>query len=133
MKRISQALRASRLPLAATFTGVLILAGCASTPPAPLANLAAARLAVSNAERGDGDHFAATDMSAARSRLVAADAAVVERKMILAERYADESRADAEVASAKTASAKAMKVNDEMKQSTGTLIEEMKRTSGDKP
>jgi hypothetical protein len=38
----------------------------------------------------------------------------------------------AELASAKTQAVKAKAVNDEMKHSTGTLIEEMKRTSGEK-
>ena len=53
--------------------------------------------------------------------------------MILAERFAEESRAEAELASAKTAATKANAVNDEMRRSTGTLIEEMQRSSGDKP
>ena len=52
--------------------------------------------------------------------------------MILAERFAEESRAEAELDSAKTAATKANAVNTEMKHSTGTLIEEMKRSSGDK-
>ena len=53
--------------------------------------------------------------------------------MIVAERLADESRADAELAFAKTNAAKASAVNDEMKRSTGTLIQEMQRNAGDKP
>jgi len=50
--------------------------------------------------------------------------------MIRAERFAEESRAQAELASAKTAAVKAKAVNDEMKRSTGTLIEEMQRAGG---
>jgi catabolite regulation protein CreA len=46
-------------------------------------------------------------------------------------RFADESRAEAELASAKTANVKANTVNDEMKRSTSTLIEEMQRHSGE--
>jgi hypothetical protein len=53
--------------------------------------------------------------------------------MILAERFADESRVEAELASAKTADVKARAVNDEMTRSNGTLLEEMQRNSGDKP
>ena len=52
--------------------------------------------------------------------------------MIMAERFAEESRAEAELASAKTAATKANAVNTEMRRSTGTLIEEMQRSSGDK-
>jgi hypothetical protein len=51
--------------------------------------------------------------------------------MIAAERLAEQSRAESELASAKTAAAKAKAVNDEMKRSTSTLIEEMQRSSGE--
>ena len=53
--------------------------------------------------------------------------------MILAGRFAEESRAEAELASAKTGTAKAEAVNAEMTHSTGTLVEEMQRSPGDKP
>jgi len=53
--------------------------------------------------------------------------------MIVAEHFADQSRAEAELAAAKTSAAKANAVNDEMKRSNGTLADEMKRSSGDKP
>src|ERR1039457_3676283 len=61
------------------------------------------------------------------------DTAVREERMIAAERLAEQSRAEAELASAKTAAAKAKAVNDEMKRSTSTLIEEMQRSSEEKP
>jgi hypothetical protein len=50
--------------------------------------------------------------------------------MITAQRLAEESTADAELATAKTADVKANAVNNEMTRSTGTLIEEMQRSSG---
>jgi hypothetical protein len=53
--------------------------------------------------------------------------------MMTAEWFADESRAEAELASAKAGAAKASTMNDEMKRSTATLIEEMQRNAGDKP
>jgi len=133
MNRTSYAHRGSSLRIAASLTGVLILAACASTPPAPTASLQAAQLAISNAERTDAGRYASWELSQARTKLASADTAVKEQRMILAERYADESRADAELASAKTASVKARAVNDEMTRSTDTLVEEMQRSSGDKP
>ena len=112
----------------------LILVGsCASPPPAPTESLQAARGAIETAEKADAGRFAAVELSEARKQLGSADAAVKVEKMALAERLAHESRAQAELAAAKTASAKARSVNDEMTRSTGTLIEEMKRTSGDRP
>jgi hypothetical protein len=133
MNATSQAHRDSRLRIAVGLTGVLMLAACASTPPAPTASLQAAQLAISNAERADASRYAGRELGAARTKLASADTAVKEQRMTMAERFAEESRAEAELASAKTAAAKAEAVNDEMKRSTGTLVEEMRRSSGDKP
>ena len=133
MNRTSHALRGSRIRMALGLTGGLMLAACASTPPAPTASLQAAQLAISNAERTDSSRYASGELSEARTKLASADMAVTEQRMTLAERLADESRAEAELASAKTAEVKARAVNDEMTHSTDTLREEMQRSSGDKP
>jgi hypothetical protein len=110
--------------------GLLVVGACASAPPAPTQSLQAARTAIEIAEKADAGRYAAVELGEARKRLASADASVSEEKMSLAERLAQESRAQAELASSKTAAAKANEVNDEMKRSTDTLIEEMKRTSG---
>jgi hypothetical protein len=111
--------------------GVLMLAaGCASAPPAPTSNLEAARQAIATAERLQAGEYAAAELGQARARLASADAAVNEEKMLEAARFADQARADAELASARTGAAKAKTVNDEMRRSTETLIEEMRRNSG---
>ncbi len=136
MNRTSDAHRSSRLRIAGGLTGVLMVAAvaaCASTPPAPTASLQAAQLAISNAERTDASRYASGELSEARSKLASAGTAVKEQRMLLAERFADESRAEAELASAKTAEVKAKAVNDEMTRSTDTLVEEMQRGSGAKP
>lgn len=133
MNRTSDAHRSSRLRIAGGLTGVLMVAACASTPPAPTASLQAAQLAISNAERTDASRYASGELSEARSKLASADTAVKEQRMLLAERFADESRAEAELASAKTAEVKAKAVNDEMTRSTDTLVDEMQRSSGAKP
>src|SRR5579864_1913328 len=133
MNATSPADRGSRLRLRLGFTGVLLLAACAATPPAPLANLQAAQQAIAAAERVEAARYAPGELSEAHTKLALADTAIAERKMIVAEHFADQSRAEAELASAKTAAAKANAVNDEMKRSNGTLVDEMKRSSGDKP
>jgi hypothetical protein len=125
--------RGSCLGMALAFTSALLLTACASTPPAPTANLQAAHQAIAAAERGEAARYAPRELSEAHTQLALADSAVTERKMVLAEHFADQSRAEAELASAQTSAAKANSVNDEMKRSNGTLAEEMKRTSGDKP
>jgi hypothetical protein len=123
----------ARLPVAAGALATLFLAGCATTPPAPTARLQAAQQAIASAERTEAGRYAAGDLGAARTKLASADSAVSEKRMMLAGQFADESRAEAELASARTSVAKATAVNDEMKRSTGTLVEEMKRSTGDKP
>jgi len=129
----SQANCASRARTALGFTGMLLLAACASTPPAPTANLQAAQQAIAAAERGEAARYAPGELSEAHTKLALADTAVTEKRMVVAEHFADQSRAEAELASAKTSAAKASAVNDEMKRSNGTLVDEMKRGSGDKP
>jgi len=132
MNATFQAKRESHARIALGFTGVLVLAACASTPPAPTANLQAAQQAIAAAERSEAARYAPGELSEAHTKLALADTAVTQSKMVVAEHFADESRAEAELASAKASAAKASAVNDEMQRSNGTLIDEMKRGSGDK-
>ena len=132
MKQISHMLRNARLPMTASLLATALLAGCASTPPVPTANLQAAQQAIANAERVEAGRYAAGDLGSARTKLASADTAVTEKHMDLAAQFADEARAEAELASARASASKAKTVNDEMKSSTGTLVEEMKRNSGEK-
>jgi hypothetical protein len=138
MNATSQARRRWLPHMAVGLTGGLMFVASASfvacaTPPAPTAELQAARLAISNAEQADASRYAGEQLGEARTKLASADTAVKEQRMMVAGRFADESRADAELASAKTGAAKAQAVNAEMTHSTTTLVEEMQRSSGDKP
>lgn len=132
MRRISQANYTFRVRIALGLTGLFVVGACASTPPAPTANLQAAQQAIAAAERGEAARYAPGELSEAHTKLASADAAVTEKKMMIAEHFADQSRAEAELASAKSSAAKADAVNDEMKRSNSTLVDEMKRGSGDK-
>jgi hypothetical protein len=102
-------------------------------PPEPPASVRAAQDAIANAERLEAGRYAAGELGAARTRLASAQGAVNAEKLILANQFADEARAEAELAVAKTTEAKASAVNEDMKRSTGTLVEEMKRGAGVKP
>ena len=114
--------------IAAGLMGVLmLLAACASTPPAPDSALDAAKVAISNAEKADAGQFAGAELGEAREKLASADSAVREENMIAAERFAQEARVQAELASARTASAKAAAVNKEMERGADALTEEMQR------
>jgi uncharacterized protein DUF4398 len=132
MKRTSRANCSSPAPIALVSCGLLMLGACASTPPAPAANLQSAQQAIAAAERGEAARYAPGELSEAHAKLTLADTAVTEKKMVLAEHFADQSRAEAELASAKASAVKANAVNDEMKRSNNTLVDEMQRGSGDK-
>ncbi len=133
MNRTSQADCGWRVRLTLGITSALLLAACESTPPAPFSKLQAAQQAIAAAERSEAARYAPGELSEAHTKLALADSAVTERKMVVAEHLADQSRAEAELASAKTSAAKANAVNDEMKRSNGTLVDEMQRSSGGKP
>jgi PBP1b-binding outer membrane lipoprotein LpoB len=120
----------SRLRAATGLAGALMITACASTP-APTAQLDAAQQAIAAAERTDASRHAAAELGTAQARLASANTAVQAREMEAAARLADESRVEAELATAKTAAVKARMVNDEMKRSTGTLIDEMQRNTGE--
>ena len=130
MYAISIERQGSRLRVATAIAGALMLTACASTP-APTAQLQAAQQAISAAERTDASRHAAAELGAAQAKLASANTAVQAKEMEAAARLADESRVEAELATARTASVKARMVNDEMKRSTGTLIDEMQRNDGE--
>ena len=113
---------------AVSLTAVLVLvSACASAPLAPVASLDAAKVAILNAEKADAGHFAGAELGEARQKLALADSAVSKEAMIQAERFAQQSRVQAELASARTAAAKAAAVNKEMERGADALTEEMER------
>jgi hypothetical protein len=123
--------RCGQVPaLAAAATGALLLNACASTPE-PKAQLQAAQQAIADAERADAARHAADDLSDARNKLNAANAAAASKDMEQAARLADEARVDAELASARTAALKAQAVTDEMRRGSEALQEEIQRKTGD--
>src|SRR6478736_1503096 len=128
MKRASITRRRFRIAMPALF----LLAGTAiAAPPIPTTNLQAAQQAIANAERVDAATHAGVELGEARGKLSAAQHAVEEKKMVDAQRFADEARAEAELAAAKSAAVKAMAANEDIKRGTATLMDEMQRKSGD--
>lgn len=133
MTRMIESARRLRKPsgtLLVGLGGALLLAACASTPPAPTLALSSARQAIAAADQTRVADAASPELSEAREKLAAAQTAVQDKRMVDAERLAVESRADAELASAKIEASKNRAVNDEMIHSTETLSEEMQRNSG---
>jgi hypothetical protein len=128
IKHVRQSRR--RLRIALPVLILLATAACASTPPIPATSLQSAQQAIANAERVDAASLAAVELGEARSKMSASQQAVAEKKMVAAERLADEARAAAELASARAGAAKASAVNANIEKNTATLIEEMQRNTG---
>jgi Domain of unknown function (DUF4398) len=128
---VFQSNRFSGLRGAAGIAGAVALAACASVPP-PAASLQAAQQAIAIAEQADAGRLASGELGEARAELASANAAVSDQHMVLAERFANESRAEAQLAYARTAHVKAEAINDDMARSNGALLEELQRNSGDK-
>lgn len=120
----------ARAKALATALAVLSLAACASMPAAPLQELQAAELAITNAEQAGVADYSAPQLNQARVKLASARTAVQQEQMLLAARLADESKVEADLASANTEMLKAKAVNDEMQDSIDTLKQEMQRNSG---
>jgi hypothetical protein len=119
-----------RRPAAVTLGAAVWMTACASTPPVPDVALKAAEQAIAVADRSRVGDSVSPELSEAREKLAAAQAAAAARKMVDADRLAQESRVDAELAAAKIEAAKAKSINDEMQHSTETLDQEMQRKTG---
>jgi len=122
MKQITQ-----RSSLCVTTALVLALAGCASPKP-PTEALQAAELSITSAEQARVADFASPELGEARDKLTAAHAAVEEKKMVEAQRLAEQAQVDAQLAIARADATKAEAVNAEMVKSTETMKQEMQRT-----
>ncbi len=106
---------------------LMLIAACASTPPAPVSAMDAARVAITNAEKAEANRYAGAELGEARQKLALADSAVRDESMVQAEQLAQQARVQAELASARTAAAKAADVNKEMERGADALSEEMQR------
>jgi hypothetical protein len=108
----------------------LFVSACASPPPPPQQALQAAESAIKNAEQARVADYASPELGVARTKLTAANAAVLREEMLLAERLAQQARVEAELALAKSQATKAQVVNDEMRKSTDSMKQEMQRNTG---
>ncbi len=133
LSQFAQARGASPWFVALFAAGLLALAGCATPPKPPIEELQAAESAISNAEQSRVADYAFAYLTNAREKLVLANTAVRNERMMQAEYLAIESRAHAEVALARSEELKAKAVNDEMQKSIDTLRQEMDRASGGRP
>jgi hypothetical protein len=124
---------AARVAVFTVMAASALLAACASDPPAPTVALGEAAQAIATADRARITDAASPELSEARTKLAAANAAVTAQDMVSASRLAHEARVDAELAAARSQADKDQAVNDEIRQGTATLSREMQRNAGATP
>ena len=111
----------------------LIAAGCAGEPERPTPQATRAQTLIDQAEKAGAQQYAAADLERARDKLQAANAALEKGKEEIADQYATEAAADAELATARTSSAQARKAAEEVKAGAQTLGEEAARKAQPAP
>ena len=107
---------------------VVCLAACASDP-APEAELAAAEVAVDEAEEANAPALASGPYELARDKLERAREAVEDEEMVEARRLAEQALADAQLAEAQARSEVARENAAELRASIETLQDEIARRS----
>jgi len=106
----------------------LLLAGCAVTPAAPTAQLAASRTALDQARQAGAPQSAAIEYSTARDKLARAEAAFEAQDYTAAIRLSREAEVDAQLAQARAQSTRSQHALAELEQSVRALQAELDRT-----
>lgn len=109
-------------------TTALVLAACASGPPAPTAQLSVSAAAIDQAVSAGATELAPTELSAARDKLDRAYVAMNSSNNVRALILAEQAQVDAQLAVARTRSAKAEKAASSHQQDRRVLREEIKRS-----
>ena len=118
------------LAAAAALIGIGALAGCASHPPAPVAELTRAHTLVGQAQASDAPRYDSVDLAAAEDKLQQADANAQSRP-VLADQLAHEASADAELSMARTRARKAQQSLGQVNDSLAALREQTNRVGTD--
>lgn len=107
----------------------LLLAACATRPPAPTESLALARAAITSAEDAGAREHAPLEFSEAQRKMERAEQAVSREDHALARRLAEQVQIDARHAAFKARSVRSEKSIDELEDSIADLRAEVARAS----
>lgn len=114
--------------IVASIAAVILMAGCASTPP-PVEQMALSRAEVVNANNVGGNEFAPVELRSAMEKMAKAEQAMKDKKYDLARQMAEQAQLDAKLASAMSGSAKAKKAADALLEDSRILRQEINRQS----
>jgi len=101
-----------------------LLAGCASSPPAPPSELAVAASTLQDAERAGAVQYAPVELNRAREKVASAQNAMRQENYQDAQRLAAEAEADARLASVKAQAAQAEQALSTVRQDQNVLRNE---------
>ena len=104
----------------------ILMAACASTPP-PLAEMAVARVAVSDANRAGANELAPVQLKSAMDKMNAAEKEMAAENYALAQELAEQAEVDAKLAAATANSVKAQKAADAVQEDSRVLRKEIDR------
>ncbi len=118
--------KASRLALVGA--ALVFLGGCASTPP-PVAQMAVAKTALSNASTAGSEEYAPLQLKEAKDKMDAAQQAMTAHEYKRAAQLAEEAQVDAELAIARARSEKAAKAAAAVKKDSNVLRQQINNNS----
>ncbi len=118
--------KASRLALVGA--ALVFLGGCASTPP-PVAQMAVAKTALSNASTAGSEEYAPLQLKEAKDKMDAAQQAMTAHEYKRAAQLAEEAQVDAELAIARARSEKAAKAAAAVKKDSKVLRQQINNNS----
>ncbi|MEX5744197.1 DUF4398 domain-containing protein [Massilia sp. X63] len=120
--------------MATAAAGALVLAGCASPQKAPAtADVAVSRNAVENAVSAGAAELAPEEITAARDKMMRANAALAAKDYKLARELAVQAQADAKLAQSKARSAKATAASQALDEDLRVLRQEVDRANAAQP
>lgn len=119
-----------RRPLGVLVTGLAaLLVACASQPPPPNPQIAAAEAALESATRAGAAASAPTELALARDKLVRAHASMVESKHERAQMLAEAALVDARLAEARARQVQAIKAATTVQDDNRVLRQEIERAA----
>jgi len=108
---------------------LVLLSGCASTPPAPTAEMTQAKAAIEQAQRAGAREYATEDLNNSLQKMDQAEAAIAKGDNAQGSWLVKESYADAHLAQLTAQSAKSAKAASDVDESIQTLQQEANRPS----
>ena len=118
------------LKITGTVGLLALLSACATGGIAPVAQLAATRASIAQAESAGALQAAPVELLSSRDKLSKAEAAVRAEQFDQAQRFAEQAEADAELAERKARAVNAQAAADELARSNEALQKEVDRKSG---